>query len=344
MKNIAVTGISGYIGSRLLAHLNGSEVAAKIVGIDIREPTIISSKLTFYPRDVREPFGDVLLENEVDTVVHLAFVLRPTRKTENARQTDVEGMANLVKVCQGTGVRHILYLSSHTIYGAHKDNPIPLTEDTPPRPLTSFQYSRDKGEAERILRDFGASQPNVTVTILRSCPVIGPNAVGSATTIMFQPSVIVGVAGCDPPMQFVHEDDLIELIGLFLAQPKGGIYNVAGDGVLKYSEVARQVGKRLIKLPRILLETAISLSWAMHFQSASPVSGVEFIKYPPVVSTAKLAREMGFRFQHSSREALSAFAGAYRKGKPATSPPDPLSVRNSPLIPHYKGGKDLTRR
>jgi UDP-glucose 4-epimerase len=325
VKNIAVTGISGYIGTKLLAYLDQSDNAARIVGIDTREPAVKPAKLIFYSRDVREPFGDMLRENGVDTVVHLAFILRPTRKTEMTRQTDVEGMANLVKACREAGVKHILYLSSHTIYGAHKDNPMPLTEEVPPRPLPGFQYSRDKGEAEGILRDFGASEPNVTVTILRSCPVIGPNAVGTATTIMFQPAIMVGVAGYDPPMQFVHEDDLIELIGIFLSQPKGGIYNVAGDGTLKYSEVARMVGKRLIKLPRILLETFISFSWAMHLQSASPASGVEFIKYPPVVSAEKLTREMRFRFRHSTREALGDFAEAYRKDRKHTSPPGPLS-------------------
>jgi UDP-glucose 4-epimerase len=325
MKNIAVTGIAGYIGSKLLAYLDHSDAAARIVGIDTREPKIKSDKLLFYARDVSKPFADVLRENGVDTFVHLAFVLRPTRKKEAARQTDIAGMANLVKACQEVGVRHILYLSSHTIYGAHKDNPIPLTEDAPPRPLPGFQYSRDKGEAERLLHDFAAAEPRVTVTILRICPVIGPSAVGTAPTIMFQPSVLVGVAGYDPLFQFVHEDDLIELIGLFLAQSKGGIYNVAGDGTLKYSEVAQLMGKKLIKLPRILLEPFISLTWAMHLQSASPASGTEFIKYPPVVSTEKLQQELGFRFRHSSREALSALAESYRKGKKQTSPPDPLS-------------------
>jgi UDP-glucose 4-epimerase len=313
MKNIAITGISGYIGSRLLAHLDRSDGPARIIGINTREPALKPTKLKFYAQDIREPLGDLFLENNVDTVVHLAFILRPTRKTENARQIDIRGMTNLVKACQQASIRHVIYLSSHTVYGAHKDNPVPLTEDATPRPATDFQYSRDKGETERILCDYSASEPNVTVTILRSCPVIGPNAIGSATTIMFQPFIMVSVAGYDPLMQFVHEDDLISIINLFIEQGKGGIYNVAGEGVLKYSEVARRLRKRLIKLPRILLEKVIALSWATHLQSASPASGVEFIKCPPVVSTEKLKKELGFEFQYSSQEALAAFAEHFNK-------------------------------
>ena len=78
--NIAITGISGYIGTKLFKHLDGIDVVQKIIGVDNRKPQLNSSKLKFYHQDVREPFGDFLIKNEVDTVVHLAFILRPTRQ------------------------------------------------------------------------------------------------------------------------------------------------------------------------------------------------------------------------------------------------------------------------
>ena len=312
MKNIAITGISGYIGTRLLSRLDGIDSVQKIIGIDIREPAFKSAKLEFHRQDILEPFGDLLSQNEVDTAVHLAFILRPTRDRASTQQIDVEGTLNFVRACQQAGVGHILYLSSHTVYGAHEDNPIPLTEDSPPRPIPDFQYSSDKARTEQIIRDFGVSNRNVTATILRSCPVIGPNAIGSAPTIMFKPPVMVGVSRLDPPLQFIHEDDLVKVIETLLSQKRGGIFNVAGNGELKYSEVARMVGKKLLMLPDGLLKFVIRLSWALRLQSESPVSGLEFVKYPPVVSTDKLAREVGFRFQHSSKEALSSFVSAVR--------------------------------
>jgi UDP-glucose 4-epimerase len=311
--NIAITGISGYVGTKLLNHLDGINAVQKIIGIDTREPRVNTAKLKFYRRDIREPFGDLLAENEVATAIHLAFILRPTHQTVAARQVDIEGTKNLISACRQAGVKHILYLSSHTVYGARKDNPMSLTEESPLRPVAGFQYSRDKVEAERILRDFGDSNPDVSLTILRSCPVIGPNAVGSATTIMFQPVIMIGVAGYDPSLQFVHEDDLTSILGTFVIRPKEGIYNVAGDGILKYSEVAGLMKKRLLSLPGKLLELAIAFSWAVHLQSASPAGGLEFIKYPPVVSTDKLKRELDFRFQYSSQEALLSFASVAKE-------------------------------
>ena len=312
MKNIAITGISGYIGTSLFRHLDGIDGVQRIIGIDIKPPGFESAKLRFYAHDILTPFGDLFVDNEVDTAIHLAFVLKPTRNRTLARQIDHEGTINFLQACQQASVRQIVYLSSHTVYGAHSDNPVSLTEDSPSRPLPDFQYSWDKAQAEKILHEFSESVRNTTLSILRSCPVIGPEAAGSVPTLMFELPFMIGVAGYDPLMQFVHEDDLARLIGFMLTWEKGGVFNVAGDGNIMYSEAAKLAKKRMLKLPGRLLDIFLSISWAMHLQSSSPASGLKFIKYPPVVNTEKLKKETGFRFQYSTKEALSSFLSAGR--------------------------------
>src|SRR5699024_6203942 len=52
------------------------------------------------------------------------------------------------------------------------------------------------------------------------------------------------IAGFDPRMQFVHETDVVAAIVFVLRRRLSGIYNVAGDGVLPWSEVAAICGKR----------------------------------------------------------------------------------------------------
>ncbi|MFQ5996205.1 MAG: SDR family oxidoreductase [Dehalococcoidales bacterium] len=320
MKNIAITGVSGYIGSRLLSRLDDIPGINKVIGIDMKPPTKRSGKLHFYCQDILQPLGDIFLENEVDSAIHLAFVLKPTHNRNGARQVDIGGISNFLDACRQAQVRHILYLSSHTVYGAYPDNPVPLREDAPLRPITSFQYSWDKGEAERILTNFAASHKDVCLTILRSCPVIGPNAGNSVVTSMFKP-IMIRVAGFDPPLQFVHEDDLVKLVVTMLRQKKAGIFNVAGDGEVPYTELARLCGKRTVTLPDKLLRLLMSFSWALHLQSQSPPSGLEFIKYPPVLSTEKLKRETGFQFGYSSKQAVISFlsATAKRRKKQRTS-------------------------
>lgn len=304
---MAITGISGYIGSRLLSRLAEIEVVERIVGIDIRPPAISSPKLKFYQQDIFEPLSDIFIENGADSAIHLAFVLKPTRDRAGTQQVDIGGSQNFLKACHEAKVEYILYSSSYTVYGAHPDNPVPLTEDSPPRPLFDFQYSWDKVEAEKIWRSFADSHKEMCVTILRGCPVVGPNAASSVAALMFKPPIMIGVCGYDPPMQFVHEHDIIELIVTLLSRRKAGIYNVAGDGEVRYSEVARLAGKRMLKLPEKLLHLLMGFSWALHLQDDSPTSGLEFIKYPPIVSTEKLKKETGFQFRYSSREAIASF-------------------------------------
>jgi UDP-glucose 4-epimerase len=315
MKNIAITGASGYIGGRLVSHLDGIDGVRRITGIDIRPPAVESRKLNFCRHDVREPFEKLFVDNEIDTAIHLAFVLKPVRDRASASKIDVGGLVNFLSACRQAGVRHVLYMSSHTVYGAHPDNPDSLTEDSPLRPLSGFQYSWDKAQAERILRDFDKSQPDVTVSIFRCCPVIGPNAAGSVPVLMFQPPVMLGVSGFDPLVQFLHEDDLSRLFEAFIVKKKGGIFNAAGDADLRYSHAAKLAGKKLLSLPDGLMKTLMRATWALHLQSQSPASGLEFIKYPPVISTEKLTKETGFRIQYSSGEAVQSFLTILKSGQ-----------------------------
>ncbi len=303
MKRVAITGISGYIGNQLLQRLEQQEEVESIIGIDLRAPSSASPKLKFYPRDIREPFADVFADNQVDTAVHLAFVVNPTHDYVGAHRINIEGARNFLDACQQASVECLFYLSSHTVYGPHPANPIPITEDSPLRPIRSFPYSCDKAEVERMFQDFMERHPDICVVIVRSCAVTGPKGGGAGLTILFTP-VMIRPIGYDPPWQFVHEDDLAELISTLLRQKQKGIFNVAGEGFLRYREMIKAVGKPSIALPAFLLSLLLTLSWQLHLQSRASVGGLEFIKYPIVVSTEKLRETTGFQFRYSSREAL----------------------------------------
>jgi len=77
MKNVAITGIGGYLGGRLLNRLEQEDEVERIVGIDIKEPSTASPKLKFYQQDVRKPFADIFADNQIDTALHLAFQVTP---------------------------------------------------------------------------------------------------------------------------------------------------------------------------------------------------------------------------------------------------------------------------
>jgi UDP-glucose 4-epimerase len=313
-RSLAVTGAAGYVGSRVLKALEADASLHTLLALDTRPPAGPPARATFLAHDVTQPLDGLFKEHRVDTVIHLAFVLKPgrnARERAEAWRVNVGGMENVLRACIATGVRRFMYFSSHTVYGAHPDNGVPLAEDAPMRPNRGFQYGVHKAEAEAVLQQFTASNPQVTVTVLRSCVVMGPKASNFVTQALFKP-FLVGVLGCDPPMQFVHEEDVARLMHRMVVEPMPGIFNVAGEGTLRYSEMVRASGRKLYWLPAPVIYPLTQLAWWLGVQKDSPAVGLDNIRYPMVVSTDKLKAATAFSFKHSSREALASFVAGAR--------------------------------
>ena len=306
-RRIGVTGAAGYIAGRLIERLAGLESVERVLATDIRPSSVSQSpKVEFLRQDVGDPFPDLFVGRELDAVVHLAYILNPGHNRRKARRVNVQGTVNLLEACVRAGVGHILYLSSTSVYGAHPDNPEFLSEDAPLRPLKGFQYSEDKAEAEGLLEGFAARYPAVTVTVLRACPVLGPHADNFISRAFSRP-ILVAVNGYDPPMQFLHEDDLVENVLRCVTERQAGTYNLAGDGTVHWSEMAGLLGRRVLSMPAPLLYALTALGWHLRLQSESPACGINFIRYRWTADTGKAQRELGATFRYTSRQALEAF-------------------------------------
>ncbi len=306
-SRIAVTGSSGYVGRGLIERLERDDAVEEILAIDVRPPSREqSAKVVFRRHDVAEPLGDMLREHGMEAVVHLAFLLNAGHRQSAGHRVNVGGIANVLEAGARAGVSYVLYVSSSTVYGAHADNPYGLMEEATVHPVKSFQYGENKAEAETLLASFIEHRPSMTSTVLRVCPVMGPNADNFISKAFSKP-VLVSVRGYDPPMQLVHEDDLTDVLATCLTARPSGVYNVAGRGTIRWSEMATAHGRRLIALPAPLLYGLTELTWRLRLQSDSPASGLDFIRYPWTVSTEKIERELGVKFRHSSAEAWEGF-------------------------------------
>ena len=304
---VAVTGAAGYIGRRLVAHLVAQPSIRRIIATDIRplaEPH--HPKVTFLQQDITAPLGPTFEEHGVHAVVHLAFVLRQLRDRRASLRVNLEGAANLLRACESAHVQRIVVLSSSTVYGPHPDNPTPLTEASPCRPPSAFHYAWDKAASEHLFQDYASAHPEIELSILRGCVVMGPSARNFITSALFKP-LLVGVRGYDPPLQFVHEDDLLELLGRFVAEPHPGVFNVAGPGTVRWSQLAHMAKRRLVWLPAALAYPLTQLTWWLRLQNDSPAVGLDWVRYPWVVSTERLERELGYRFRHTSEQALRGY-------------------------------------
>ena len=305
---VAVTGAAGYLGSKLIERLEECDTVGYILATDIRRSTSTYGERTQFVRlDVSEPFPTILGQHDIGAVVHLAYVLNPCRRRSQARKVNVLGAENLVEACRNSGVAHIVYLSSTSVYGAHPDNPEFVTEEDPVRPIPGFQYSEDKVAAERRLTDFADESPSASVTILRGCPVMGPRA-DNFIANAFRKPILPLVGDADPPMQFIHEDDLTDLILKCLETRTEGVYNVAGNGTIRWTQMAEAMRRRMLRLPPVAWRSLTSLAWNLGLQSDSPACGLDFIRYRWTASADKLKRELGVSPTYTSREAWESFA------------------------------------
>ncbi len=313
MKNVAVTGASGYLGQQLISRLERDDSVERIIGISRRAPKVSSSKLKFYSHDVREPFDKIFAENNVDTAIHLAFVVGAARDIKAAHATDVGGSKNFLDACKSASVKRVSFLSSYTAYGAYPNGPQAIGEDTPLRPNAGFQYPHHKAEVDKMFQEFMKQNPDTCVSILRAVVVAGPGGDGGPLASFLRNPVAVIIKGYDPLWQFVHEDDLIELTVFLLKNGHKGVFNVSGDGAILYSEMLAKIGKRCLTLPNKVSAFITNVTWYLHLQSEAPTGkSSDILMYPIVVSTEKLKKATGFQFKYTGQEAFQLFIDAAR--------------------------------
>jgi UDP-glucose 4-epimerase len=298
----------------LISRLERDDSVERIIGISRRAPKVVSSKLKFYSHDVREPFDKLFAENNIDTAVHFAFVITPSRDLRSAYATDIVGSKNFLDACRSESVKQISFLSSYTAYGAHPDNPKHLDEDTPLRPNAGFQYHQHKAEVDKMFQEFMKLNPDKSVSVLRAVAVAGPQSDGGPLAAFLKNPVSMCIRGYDPEWQFIHEDDLTEIVVLVLKKGHKGIFNVAADGSMRYTEMMSRIGKKCITLPDTLSTFITNMTWKLHLQSDAPGGeAMAMLRYPIMVNTVKLKKETGFQFKHTGQEAFQSFLDAAKK-------------------------------
>ncbi len=312
MKNVAITGVSGYLGTLLLKRLIQEPEVERIIGLDIKEPSVQSPKFTFIKHDVLKPFAEIFTDNKIDSAIHLAFIVVPIHDENESHLININGSKNFLDASLKAGVKQVYYMGSHTEYGANKNNPPFFTENMPLNPNLDYPYACDKAEVDKLFQEFARENQDICVTIGHTVAVTGLGGDACGLTELFLP-VMVKATGKDPLWQFIHEEDLAELVVLLLKERKGGTFNLTGDGELTYSQMIKKMDKPSLTLPTQLLYWGIKLSWGLRLQSRSQAGGLFLLEYPINISNEKIKEETGYKLRYSGPEAFETFLHARNK-------------------------------
>jgi UDP-glucose 4-epimerase len=316
---LGITGSSGYLAQGLIAELGADPECEFILGLDIRPGEVSAACSTEFLRfDLTtgwEELAEIFWSRQVNVALHLAWQFNPIHDTKRHREIDVHGSRNFFCAAEAAALKRVVYAGSTTAYvnPANPSQPPFLDEETPVSGTPRYLYSKHKAEVDRTAQDFMARHPETQVIILRGAIVLGPHTQNIVSKMMEWPwrgfPWMFQVRGADPAMQFLSEEDIARVLYLALKGNMRGIFNVAGDSVLRFSEVVRAGGKRPLPVPALVLYPLTSALWALRL-SPFPAGILDLIRYPWVADNTKLKTNFGYIPRSTSREAVDSFLAA----------------------------------
>jgi len=255
---VLVTGVARHLGRRLARSLEDDPSVERVIGVDVVPPPDGLGRTEFVRADIRNPIiSKVIASAGVETVVHMSVLAQPGRAGGRTvmKEVNVIGTMQLLAACQkARSVTNLVVKSSTTVYGASPKDPAMFTEDMEPMSLPRSGFAKDSVEVEGYVRGFARRRPDAVVTVLRFANLIGPG-MSTPMTAYFELPAVPTVLGFDPRLQFVHEDDALEVLRRAAVHVHPGTYNVAGEGVLLLSQALRRAGKPSFPLPSPLVSS-----------------------------------------------------------------------------------------
>lgn len=325
---VAVTGVTGTLGFGLVPLLEADDRVAHVTGVARRpfDPASHGWTKTMYRRgDVRD--AQLLRDafRDADVVVHLAFQVTGAAPGETTESVNIDGTLNAFDAAAAVGARRFVYASSVAAYGFHRDNPIGMTEDWPTRPAARLFYAREKARLEHLLQARAATVGGPALYLLRGSVVLGPHAVGAKSLprgllgalarapVRWAGRVPFPVPAPELPVQLVHEADMGQaLLQCVVAAGPPGAYNIAADGIVTASTVARELGMLSFPVPPRLTQAAARAVAALPFLPPA-AQWVEAACHPAIMDTTKAKERLGWIPKFSAVETLRDTLRQYRQ-------------------------------
>lgn len=347
-KTILVTGAAGFIGSNLVQELLRSESAVHIIGIDnmndyydvsIKEYRLQQietlamqqpeSTWTFIKGSIadKELIAMAFDEYKPSIVVNLAAQAGVRYSITNPDvyiESNLIGFYNILEACRHsydngeTGVEHLVYASSSSVYGTNKKIPY-STDDKVDNPVSLYAATKKSNE---LMAHAYSKLYNIPSTGLRFFTVYGPAGRPDMAYFGFTNKLregktieIFNYGNCK--RDFTYVDDIVEGVKRVMQAPPEkavgedglpippyAVYNIGNnqpENLLDFVDILQQELIRAKVLPE-------DYDFEAHKKLVPMQPGDVPVTY---ADTAALEEDFGFKPGTSLREGLRKFAEWY---------------------------------
>ncbi|MBI2039353.1 MAG: NAD-dependent epimerase/dehydratase family protein [Candidatus Niyogibacteria bacterium] len=332
--NILITGAAGYVGGMLADQFSKRRDVGVIVCLD-KEP--MPALLHRNPKIIwiRDNTSSntwqrmVALHNPA-VVIHAAWQIREMYgKRALQWKWNVGGSQNVFDFAfSNPSVRKLVHFSSASCYGAFPSNTLDhwFREDEELRE-DEYRYGVEKIAAEEALADkVGTAertgQKTPQIFVVRPAAITGPRGRFmfrrfGLQSVLRKGLPIIPVANSIWCRQFIHEDDVCDIVELLSFQELAGTYdvfNITPNTLVLARDMAEVMGKRTFRITPAIVRFAFWWLWHAS-QGRIPTSrgGWKFYSYPIVMDGSKITSRLGYHYQYESRPALEKIEGRYKK-------------------------------
>jgi UDP-glucose 4-epimerase len=315
-RRILITGLASFWGGQLAQHFEQDPSVDVIVGMDTDDPVVQLERTEFVRTDDSYSIlARLVRSTQVDTVVHAGLVVNSALVSDRRlHEKNVIGTVNLLAAigAEDSRVTSLVVKSSGLVYGAARQDPTWFREDTRRTAAAGTRVERSLLEVEDYIRSFAEEYSGIKVAVLRCANVLGSGLVtmfSRALSLPLTPTIF----GFDPQLQFVEQDDVVRAIEFAVSREVEGVYNVAGDGRLPWSEIRAIAGRPPLYLSPVL--TGMSAGTLARLRLVKvPPEALDLLRFGRGLDNRKLKRA-GFEYRYTTAGALQHFMEELRLSK-----------------------------
>jgi len=296
--HILITGAAGALAQQVIEQLRDT---CDLVAVDFREQVYLGDDIPSYCIDFnKRVFEDLFRRYQFDGVIHMGRIMSSQLTRMRRYNANVLGTQKLLDLSHKYGIKRVVVLSTFHVYGAVAYNPALIDEAAPLKSAGLSADLIDSVELENLANIYLWRYPELNITILRPCNIVGPGVRNTISTLLGSERAPV-LAGFSPMMQFIHIDDMADAIVLAYKKPTRGVYNVAPQDWVAYQHALKLCGCKRIQVPSIPPMVPKMILGTLKLKSF-PSYLMAFFKYPVVIDGRAFVDEFGFEPKRPLKE------------------------------------------